>query len=262
MIPQSLLGLPWSILPTAAQEMISKHSVAPQMAANDVVGHPILPQVQMLGGIAIIPISGTIVKGVSMWEEHVYGLCNLHRIDQMLDNVIDDASVSTVILHFSSPGGSTVGVESTARKVRDCVNAGKNVIAYTDTVMASAAYFIAAGASRIVANPTSVIGSISTIVVAYDYSKMFENNGIQVKIFRTGELKGAGTMGKPWTPEEEAAVERRNAYVDGLFKGWVKQNRPALAEQEMNGDWWFAGNAPVGAIDALADSIDDLILSL
>lgn len=256
MIPHSLLGMPWAILPTAAQQMLSM----PHQAANDKVGHPALSQVFMVGSTAVLPISGVIAKGCGPIDECYYDMCDLRRIDQQLDNILMDSGVRNVVLSIDSPGGATIGVETTARKVRELVDAGKNVVAYTDTVLASAAYFIAAGA-RIVANPTAIVGSISTLTVAYDYSKMLQDDGVEVKVFRTGELKGAGTFGKPWTPEEEAAVERRMMFIDGLFKSHVKKYR-GLTDDDMQGDFWYAANAPRGAVDALADSLEDLILSL
>ena len=259
MLPSKHYGLPLAILPTALAPDAT--GAIPSAAAADKVGHPALPQVQIISTTAIIPIVGTIAKGVSESDEYWYDMCNLHRIDRMIENIAADPYVKNVVLHINSPGGLTIGVDTTARHIAALAAAGKNTIAYTDTMAASAAYWLASACQRIVANPTAIIGSISTLMVAYDYSGMFEKNGIVAKVFRTGELKGAGVLGKPWTPEEEAAVERRMAFIDGIFKSFVGQHRP-LDRAHMNGDFWYAQDAPSGALDALADSLDDLLASL
>ena len=258
MSPPTHLGLPWAILPTA---LPAENTITPRAAAADQVGHRLLPQVQMIGQTAIIPISGMVLKGISDEDEYWYGACNLTRLDQMIANVKNDPIVKNVLFLIDSPGGVTIGVDTTARAIRELAQIGKRTIAYTESMCASAAYWLASACQRIVANPTAIIGSISTLTVAYDYSEMFAKNGITAKVFRTGELKGAGVMGKPWTPEEEQAVERRMSFIDGKFKDFITQNRP-LDRAEMNGDYWYAENSPPGACDALADTLEDLLSTL
>ena len=270
MIPQTHLGLPWAILPTAIPTAslaalpaaLSAGALAKEeAAASDQVGHRLLPQVQVLGTTAIIPVTGMVLKGISEDDEYYYGACNLTRLDQMIANVKNDPLIKTALFLIDSPGGVTIGVDTTARAIRELGQIGKKTVAYTDSMCASAAYWLASACQRIVANPTAIIGSISTLTVAYDYSEMFAKNGIVAKVFRTGELKGAGVMGKPWTPEEEAAVERRMSFIDGKFKDFIAQNRP-LDRAQMNGDYWYAENAPSGALDALADTLEDLLSTL
>jgi hypothetical protein len=253
MLTNQFFGLPLAVLPTALT--FSPEGCALVAAAGDRVD-AYMPQVQVIGATAILPISGYILKGYGGY----YG-CDLHYLDRMIDNIANDPMIKNVIVDVNSGGGMTPGVDTTARKITDLALAGKRTYAYTDTMAASAAYWMIAGCQKIVANPTAILGSISTLMVAYDYSKQLEDNGIVAKVFRTGELKGAGVYGKPWTPEEEAAVERRMQFVDQKFKSFIAEKR-GLSAQHMNGDFWFAENAPVGLVDALADSIEDLIVSL
>lgn len=260
MIPQQHYGLPLAILPSFLA-LDANGAIAPLAAADSQVGHRALPQVQVVGATAIVPVCGMILKGISEEEEYCYGACNLARLDRMIENVMADPMIRNVVFDFNTPGGVTVGVESTARLIAAIPSTGKRTFGYTDTMCGSAGYWLMSACQQAIANPTAIVGSISTLLVAYDYSGMLEKAGVVAKVFRTGELKGAGVFGKPWTAEEEAAAVERMEFVDGKFKGFIAEKR-GLAAEHMNGNYWYAENAPVRLVDALADSLEDVLMSL
>ena len=85
--------------------------------------------------------------------------------------------------------GSIRFLEELANKIRDLA---KPTMAYTDSEMASAAYWIASAADKVVASPSSTVGSVGVYMVVADYSKAAEAQGIKMVVIKSGKFKGAG----------------------------------------------------------------------
>jgi ClpP class serine protease len=180
-------------------------------------------------------------------------------VDDQLRNIAGDAGITDVVLDINSPGGVARGVGQTANLIADLRASGKKVYAYTDGEMCSAAYWIASAADFIFAERSATIGSISAMAAGIDSSKRWKKEGLELKLYRTGELKGAGLQGKPWTAEEETAMAARVDVVDRDFKGFVKSRRPMLTAEAMNGNYWYASSAPKGMHDGLMDHVGILL---
>jgi protease-4 len=123
---------------------------------------------------------------------------------------------------------------------------------------ASAGYFFAAAADQVVASPSAIVGSISTYCAYLDESRAFEMEGLEVKLFRSGEVKGAGYPGKPWTDAEIADMQRVTDQFSEQFKSFVRERR-SLGEDLMQGQYWPAQFAPEGLVDAFYDDLDSLM---
>jgi signal peptide peptidase SppA len=171
-------------------------------------------------------------------------------------DAMDD--VDTVILHIDSPGGQVVGLEEIAADIAD-LRATKRVVAYTDLQMASAAYWIACACDEITASPSAIVGSIGTYIAALDSSRAFELDGLELKLFRDGEIKAIGHPGKRWTEEEEAFLRQMVATVGARFKDFVRSSRGAVADANMQGQWWHASDAPALLIDALHRNVNSVL---
>ena len=84
---------------------------------------------------------------------------------QRLQETIDDPTVAAVVLRVDSPGGSAVASDSIAAVVRRVKAAGKPVVCSMGDLAASGGYMIAAACDTIVAQPTTITGSIGVIAV-------------------------------------------------------------------------------------------------
>src|SRR5438477_10402110 len=81
-------------------------------------------------------------------------------VEKSFQTAIDDPDVKAIVFRISSPGGSDTASEQILAAVRAAKAAGKPVVVSMGTYAASGGYWIASGASRIVAEPTTLTGSI------------------------------------------------------------------------------------------------------
>lgn len=110
----------------------------------------------------------------------------------------------------------------------------------------------------IIAAPSAIIGSISTYCAYLDESRAYEMEGLEVKLFRSGEVKGAGYPGKPWTDAEIAAMQTVVNGFSAQFKAFVHEQR-GVTDAEMNGAFWPAEFSPSSIVDDYMDSMGDVL---
>jgi len=176
-------------------------------------------------GIAIIPIVGLLMKARSK-----FGGTSTIEARQAVRAAVNNKQVKSILLHIDSPGGTVAGTQELADDV-SAANKEKPVFAHIDDLGASAAFWIASQATRITANRTAVVGSIGTLLIIEDSSKLFETAGIKIHIISTGEFKGAGVDGTEITKN---MLKQFQIFVDDLnvpFLGAVESGRGMSAEQ-------------------------------
>ena len=113
---------------------------------------------ERVGDIAVVPIQGVLDKRVSEMAKSS-GAMGMDDIEKMLGEALTDDSISGILLDVDSPGGSVTGVPELAAKIAAASNQ-KPIVAYTDSLMASAAYWLSAGANAIFAAESATVGSI------------------------------------------------------------------------------------------------------
>lgn len=120
-----------------------------------------------------------------------------------LKRYADDSSIKAIILRIDSPGGGAAASQEmydAVRRVRD--QKKKPIVASIQTVGASGAYYIAAGANKIYANRASIVGSIGVIAEWVNYGDLLRWAKLKEVIFTAGELKDAGDPAREMTPAE------------------------------------------------------------
>jgi signal peptide peptidase SppA len=187
------------------------------------------------------------------------GAVDVNEISEALDAFAASPEVEKVALQISSPGGTVTGVEELANKVRSF---GKPTLAYTDSEMASAAYWIGSAADRVVASPSSTVGSIGVYMAIPDYSEAAKMAGIKMVVIKSGKFKGAGIEG---TSLDEGQLGNLQAGVDTIhaeFKEAVNMKRKMVKAEAMEGQT-FSGKqaAAQGLVTGLADSFNDALRS-
>lgn len=163
------------------------------------------------GDIALLDVRGVMTKSGSSLSP--YGSTVIAR--RRLANALRNDKVVSIVLRIDSPGGSVAGTDDLANDVR---HSPKPITAYIEDLGASAAYWIASQAHRVVANRTAQIGSIGVFMVVDDYSKNFEKRGIRTHVIRAGEFKGAGWRGTEIT---EAQRENWQQSVDEVYMQFI-----------------------------------------
>jgi protease-4 len=167
--------------------------------------------------------------------------------------------VPAVVVDIDSPGGAATASDNLFRAF-ERLAAEKPLVAAITGAGASGAYLAAIAARRIVAAPTSVVGSIGVINVAPRLPRLLERLGIDVSEHTAGRLKG---MGAPWRPESEPEAAKEQQLVDDIydvFVGRVAAARKLSADgvrELATGEVWLGSQAvELGLVDEVGDLED------
>ncbi|MEX2552424.1 MAG: signal peptide peptidase SppA [Actinomycetota bacterium] len=139
------------------------------------------------------------------------------NIIKQLEIAEDDPDVKAIILNLETPGGTVVASDNIYNKVR-AVNDDKPVIALMNDIAASGGYYIAAGASEIVAHPSTWTGSIGVIAMIPNLEETTGKLGIKLNVVKSGALKDLGSPFRPMTDQERGIFQ---ALIDEAYDGFV-----------------------------------------
>ena len=174
-----------------------------------------------------------------------------------LERAFTMKEIAAVALVINSPGGSAAQSHLIHRRIRALADEKRlPVIAFVEDVAASGGYMIACAADEIVADPTSIVGSIGVVSAGFGFHGLLEKLGVERRVHTQGEAK---SMLDPFRPEDPADVERLKriqADIQDLFTGLVTARRPNLSPTEnlFTGAVWTGRQAlSLGLIDALGD---------
>lgn len=155
---------PWAILPNSLEMIaaIARRENDPIEAVEAKLGRPLqnTRKVTMRGTVAIVPVTGPIFRYANLFSE-ISGATSLDVLASDFNTALDDPNISAIVLNIDSPGGQAAGISEFAQMIK---NAYKPVTAYIDGDGASAAYWIASAADRIVVSKTGEVGSIGAVV--------------------------------------------------------------------------------------------------
>lgn len=257
MIPSSILAIDRGYLPQYAKLYADALKIAPTPESIDAMANvvakrrPASPQ-----GIGLLRLRGMIVKQPTVIEEFL-GAVSLDAFMAGFRSFLDDPDVGAIVMHIDSPGGETLGVSEAAAEIR-AARATKPVVAVADFA-ASAAYWIAAQASEVIAPPSALLGNIGVFLVHDDISAHLEAEGIKREVFASSELKRAFADGQPLTDEARAQIERIVDVQEGMFVNDVAKGRGVTAATVRKD---FGGGGVFVATDALSAGMIDRIGSL
>lgn len=177
------LCAPWAIAPLVLQALqASVHRDAP-LALRAAPGDPPSSdpdrrRISVRQGVALIPIDGVLYRADDLdWQVQGYGASTYARIAADVQAALDSSEVHAILLVVDSPGGQVSGMQECAELIR-AADARKPVWAHIDGMAASAAYGLVCAASRIVASPSAMAGSLGTVMGMYDMTEMLKQMGI------------------------------------------------------------------------------------
>jgi len=202
--------------------------------------------------VAVVRLSGTI-GAVSPIRP---GL-SIGGVAGSLERAFTMPGIKAVAIVINSPGGSPAQSHLIHRRIRALAEEKTlPVVAFVEDVAASGGYMIACAADEIVADPTSIVGSIGVVSAGFGFQGLLEKIGVERRVHTQGEAK---SMLDPFRPEDPADVERLKrlqADIQDLFTGLVTSRRPTLSTSEnlFTGAVWTGRQAlPLGLVDALGD---------
>ncbi|TFW56253.1 S49 family peptidase [Bradyrhizobium sp. MOS001] len=180
-------------------------------------------------GVAIISVVGSRVSRASFLEAES-GLVSYDRVKRAVLAADRDEEVTSVILDIDSPGGAAAGAFECA-DVISSVAKRRPVVAVCNQMACSAAYALAAAASRIVAAPSAIVGSIGVIALHVDYSRNLDAHGITPTLIHAGAHKADGNPYEPLADDVRADIQREIDRYMTLFVSSVAAHRPSLTEK-------------------------------
>lgn len=134
-----------------------------------------------------------------------------------LSAVREDRRARGLLLHVSSRGGSALASDRMLRAIKR-VAEKKPVVAYLGDVAASGGYMVAVGAHAIVAQPTTVTGSIGVIAARFVLEPLLRSFGITTEVVKRGRRADMMSPARPLTSDERAHFER---HLDEVYEAFV-----------------------------------------
>ena len=183
------------------------------------------PVPPVLGGrgatIALIQAEGDIVTGTGAHSSPFSGGQNIYS-DDLSDafyRAIDDKDVKAIVFRVNSPGGSDTASEQILAAVRAAKAAGKPVVVSMGTYAASGGYWISCEASEIVAEPSTLTGSIGVFGGKFALGDALARFGVDMKGLKVGgDYADSADSSAPMSPTQRAAF---SAWMDRIYNGFV-----------------------------------------
>jgi len=201
------------------------------------------------GKIAILYLEGAIINGEGTWQT-VGG----DRYSQLLREIRADNDIKAVVVRINSPGGSASAADIIWREV-ELLQQQKPVIISMGNVAASGGYWIATAGQTILAQPSTVTGSIGVFSVLFNIESLGDRVGLTWDEVSTAKLANLGSTISPKTELELAVFQKSVNQVYDLFIDKVAQSRN-LSPQQVNtiaqGRVWSGEAAKkIGLVDQL-----------
>jgi protease-4 len=215
----------------------------------------------VMGGkpaIAVIGAEGPIMTGTSGGgnpfggEETVWS----DDVAEAFYNAIEDKDVKAIVFRVSSPGGSDTASEQILAAVRAAKKAGKPVVVSMGPYAASGGYWISSDASSIVAQPTTLTGSIGVYGGKFAVGPALARFGVDVRELGVGgDYASAFGLGQGFNPQQRAAFA---AWMDRTYEGFItrvasgRKLAPERVREIAGGRVWTGAQAKtLGLVDHL-----------
>lgn len=223
--------------------------VATVLQARSVASRP-----ETRGAAAEVPIHGFLSARPSL-SAMFFGGTAMSDVRATCAELARDASVREVVLDIDSPGGSVYGVHETFLAIRD-LDRVKPVTAVVSALAASAGYWLAAAARRIVITPSGDAGSIGVYGVHQDRTAMWTAAGVRHTVLSAGAHKTDGLDVVPLTDESTARLQRLCDAKYAQFVADVALGRKTTPDAVRAG---YGEGSVLAADDALAARLVDAI---
>lgn len=213
------------------------------------------PQVERVGDVAVVPVSGALARRPDPWEQALGNFEDTDAIRALVDQAAKDDSVTGILLDVDSPGGFYGGGPELADAVRSAAKA-KPVVAWSGGLMASLAYWVGSQATEVIASRSATVGSIGVVIAQYDVTRLFEAFGVKVELFknREGTFKAAGLPGTSLTDAHREHFQERAQTAFEEFRKTVLTARPGVPAEAMRGQTFTGSEAKgIGLVDRVGD---------
>jgi protease-4 len=213
--------------------------------------------------IAVVGAEGPIMTGTDSSSNPFAGGQTIYSddISEAIYDAIDDDEVKAIVLRVSSPGGSDTASEQILAAVRAAKAAKKPVVVSMGTYAASGGYWISSQASEIVAQPTTLTGSIGVFGGKFVLGEALGRFGVDVRDINVGgDYASAFATSESFTPTQRAAF---SAWMDRIYAGFItrvaegRKLPPERVQEIARGRVWTGAQAKsLGLVDHLGGFYD------
>lgn len=180
--------------------------------------------------------SGTTTESIAVVELNDV-IITSEEIVRQLRKYQKNKLVKAIVLRVNSPGGGVAPSQEIYDEVRKTRDAGKPVVVSMSSVAASGGYYVALGASKIVANSGTITGSIGVISQFTNFSNLMKKIGIENTTIKSGKFKDSGSPFREMNEEDKAYFQ---SAIDDVYDQFVE----AVAKER---------KLPVESVRAIAD---------
>jgi protease IV len=180
--------------------------------------------------IAVVHATGTIVGGKS-GTDPVWGrTIGAESFIDALDEARDEKGVRAIVVRIDSPGGEVYASHLMWHAIRQAAGEMPVVASFSD-LAASGGYYMAMGADTLVADRSTLTGSIGVIGGKFNLGGLYEKLGMNVEVLSRGQNAQFQSTLRDFTPAERERYRTEMFEEYRTFVGIVAENRGAKAEQ-------------------------------
>jgi signal peptide peptidase SppA len=238
-----VLSAPWAIVPDRLMEIQAIYATHLRGEKIDISGIEARigktlendPQpYDVINGVAVFDLCGVVGKRMSLFSR-ISGGISTEFVRQNIMAAIDDPKVKALILNIDSPGGSVDGTAELASAIH-AARGDKPIVAFTDGMMASAAYWIGSATDAIhISGNTTWVGSIGVVASHTDYSGWEQQVGVKTTEITAGKYKRVATEHAPLTQEGRQSIQDQVDYIYSVFVDAVAKHRGVSVDQVLSG---------------------------
>lgn len=180
--------------------------------------------------VAIIRVAGMLIEGGITYPR------------MQIEQAAKDKAVKAVVLRVDSPGGTISASEDLYQElihlrdnthVRFKGTGPKPIIASMGSVAASGGYYIAMPASKVVAEQTTITGSIGVFAALPNVAEFANKNGVKIELVKAGAIKGGGSPLQELSPDERQPWQDIVDHAYDRFLTVVSTSRPSLTKDRL-----------------------------
>lgn len=163
-----------------------------------------------------------------------------------------------VAISINSPGGSPVQARLIYKRIRDlAAEKNKKVLVFVEDLAASGGYMIAIAGDEIIADPSSIVGSIGVISSSFGFTELIKKIGVERRVYTAGENKATLDPFKPEKAEDIERLKKLQLEVHETFIDMVKERRGKKLTDDpelFTGLFWSGKKGlELGLVDSLGD---------
>ncbi|SMH41146.1 signal peptide peptidase SppA [Mesorhizobium australicum] len=204
--------------------------------------------------IPVIRLQGTIMAGGGQFRPSL----SLASTAGLIEKAFAYKNAPAVAISINSPGGSPVQSRLIYKRIRDLAEEkNKRVLVFVEDVAASGGYMIAVAGDEIIADPSSIVGSIGVVSASFGFPELLKKIGVERRVHTAGRNKAVLDPFREERPEDVQKLKELQLEVHETFIDLVKDRRGVkLADDPdlFTGLFWSGKRGLVlGLVDALGD---------